>query len=63
LPKRNERDLEDVPEDVRMAIRFVPVEWIDEALDVALVPREGEVGFPGAVGDQGLVRQPNVSLN
>jgi ATP-dependent Lon protease len=63
LPKRNERDLEDVPEDVRMAIRFVPVEWIDEALDVAFVPPEGEVGFPGAVGDQGLMRQPNVSLN
>jgi ATP-dependent Lon protease len=63
LPKRNERDLEDVPEDVRMAIRFIPIEWIDEALDVALVPPEGEVGFPGAIADEGLMRQPKVSLN
>jgi ATP-dependent Lon protease len=63
LPKRNERDLEDVPEDVRTAMKFVPVEWIDEALDVALMPPAGEVGFPGAVDDQGLMRRPNVSLN
>jgi ATP-dependent Lon protease len=63
LPKRNERDLEELPEDVRIAMRFVPVEWIDDALDVALMPSEGDVEFPGAVGDQGLMRQPNVSLN
>ena len=63
LPKRNERDLEELPEDVRMAMRFVPVEWIDEALDVALMPSEGEVGMPGVVNDQGLMRQPSVSLN
>jgi ATP-dependent Lon protease len=63
LPKRNERDLEELPEDVRIAMRFVPVEWIDDALDVALMSSEGDVEFPGAVGDQGLMRQPNVSLN
>ena len=63
LPKRNERDLEELPEDVRMAMRFVPVEWIDEALDVALMPSEGEVGMPGVGNDRGLMRQPSVSLN
>ena len=63
LPKRNERDLEELPEDVRMGMRFVPVEWIDEALDVALMPSEGEVEMPGVVNDRGLMRQPSVSLN
>ena len=36
LPKRNERDLEDVPEDVRGKMSFVLVERIDEALKAGL---------------------------
>ncbi len=36
LPKRNERDLEDVPEDVRSKMSFVLVERIDEALKAGL---------------------------
>jgi ATP-dependent Lon protease len=35
LPKRNEKDLDDLPPEVRDELRFVPVERIDEALDVA----------------------------
>jgi ATP-dependent Lon protease len=38
LPKRNERDLEDLPEDVSEAMTFVAVERIDEALKVGLLP-------------------------
>ena len=36
LPKENERDLEDVPEDVRSELKFVPVETIEEVLKEAL---------------------------
>src|SRR5579859_1567471 len=36
LPKRNEKDLDDVPEEVRRDLTFVPVERIEEVLDVAL---------------------------
>jgi ATP-dependent Lon protease len=36
LPKRNERDLEEIPEDVRGEMRFVLAENIDEALSAAL---------------------------
>ncbi len=36
LPKENERDLEDVPEDVRNELEFVPVETIEEVLKEAL---------------------------
>jgi ATP-dependent Lon protease len=39
LPKRNERDLEDVPEDVRNSMHFVLVDRIDEALKAGLVDK------------------------
>jgi ATP-dependent Lon protease len=39
LPRRNEKDLEDVPEAVRHAMRFVFVERMDEVLEHALEPR------------------------
>ncbi|KPJ79174.1 MAG: peptidase [Deltaproteobacteria bacterium SG8_13] len=36
LPRRNEKDLEDLPDEVRNTLLFVPVEQIDEAVAVAL---------------------------
>lgn len=36
LPKENERDLEDVPEDVRNELKFVTVETVEEVLKEAL---------------------------
>jgi len=36
LPKRNEPDLEDLPEEVRQSIQFVFVETVDDVLRVAL---------------------------
>jgi ATP-dependent Lon protease len=38
IPERNRGDLEDVPEEVREAMRFHPVFTVDEVLDVALEP-------------------------
>lgn len=38
LPKRNEIDLADLPEDVRQELTFVPVEQIDQVLEAALLP-------------------------
>ncbi len=38
LPKRNEKDLEDVPSEVRNAMDFVLVDRIDDAIEVALMP-------------------------
>jgi ATP-dependent Lon protease len=46
LPKRNEKDLEDIPEEVVKTLRLVPVERIDEALDVAFgSERKSEVAL------------------
>jgi len=38
LPKRNERDLDDLPPEVRSAMSFTLIERIDEALQAALTP-------------------------
>lgn len=44
LPKRNEKDLEDVPANVRAEMQFRFVETIDEVLDIALAPPAIPVG-------------------
>jgi ATP-dependent Lon protease len=36
LPRRNEVDLEDLPEDVRKSLTFKPVDTVDEVLEAAL---------------------------
>jgi ATP-dependent Lon protease len=47
LPKGNEADIEDVPEEVRNVLDFHPVETLQQVLDIALVPAEpGEKAPP-----------------
>jgi len=47
IPKGNEADIEDVPEDVRSTLEFHPVETLSEVLRIALVPAEpGEQARP-----------------
>jgi len=43
LPRRNEHDLDELPEEVRQAITFVPVEMIHEVLSTTLQPVEEHV--------------------
>ena len=63
LPKRNERDLDELPDDVRKTMKFVPVEGIDEALKVALMPAKKETEMHEVLHDHRLLRQPKLSLN
>jgi ATP-dependent Lon protease len=44
LPKRNERDIEDVPEDVRREVEFIFATAAEEVLEEALTPATAEVG-------------------
>ena len=37
LPKENERDLEDIPKNIRRELEFVPVEHMDQVLECAMV--------------------------
>jgi ATP-dependent Lon protease len=46
LPSRNEKDLEEVPEEVRKEMRFVFVERVDEAVEAALSHRDGRPPAP-----------------
>ena len=47
IPKGNEADIEDVPEEVRKTLEFHPVETLNEVLKIALVPAEaGEQARP-----------------
>ena len=41
IPRRNEPDIEDVPEHLRKRMEFVPVDSVDEVLEAALEPEEG----------------------
>ena len=36
IPKLNEKDLVDIPEEAKEKLRFVPVETVDEVLETAL---------------------------
>jgi len=40
IPKRNEHDLDDLPDDVRQAMTFVLADQIDDVLQMALPPAE-----------------------
>jgi len=46
LPKRNEKDLDDIPDEVRKEMNFILVDTVDEALEAALTDRRGEPGTP-----------------
>tara|TARA_B100001063_G_scaffold89345_1_gene83170 strand:- start:2508 stop:4964 length:2457 start_codon:yes stop_codon:yes gene_type:complete len=36
IPKENEKDLREIPDNIQENLEIIPVEWIDEVLDVAL---------------------------
>lgn len=37
IPKENVRDLKEIPENVKQNLEIIPVKWIDEVLEIALV--------------------------
>jgi ATP-dependent Lon protease len=47
IPKLNEKDLVDVPEEAKQKLKFVPVETVDEVLDVALEKNGATEKDPG----------------
>jgi len=46
LPKDNEADMEDIPEDVRGSLQFHCVETLDEVFNIALLPPVEDVAAP-----------------
>ncbi len=53
LPKRNQFDLEDVPDEIKTSMKFVPVETVNDVLEAALEPVPPKVkGKPAAAPAQ-----------
>jgi ATP-dependent Lon protease len=50
LPARNRKDFDDIPDEVRKAMRFVWLETVDDAVRAALEPREAEQAAEAAPG-------------
>jgi ATP-dependent Lon protease len=48
LPQRNQKDLEDVPADIRAAMHFIYVDTMDQVLEHALAPAAGELAARAA---------------
>ena len=36
IPEENEKDLAEIPENIKAKLEIIPVRWIDEVLEVAL---------------------------
>ncbi len=61
LPKKNERDLADVPAEVKSALNIVLVESVEDVLHQALRPAPPEAGRTGEKGE--VKRPPNQPLS
>ncbi|UTW13682.1 endopeptidase La [Marinobacterium rhizophilum] len=52
IPQENERDLKEIPDNIKADLEIKPVKWIDDVLDIALKyqpkPRESELKEPVA---------------
>jgi ATP-dependent Lon protease len=51
IPHENERDLVDIPRNIKQNLEIIPVRWIDEVLEYALCERPGTRAKPGEAAD------------
>lgn len=61
IPQENERDLKEIPDNIKADLKIVPVKWIDEVLEIALehMPEplsdeEYAIGVREALADQNV---------
>lgn len=55
IPKENEKDLAEIPDNIKGALKIVPVAMVDQALSVALVREPIPAALETAVGDDATV--------
>ncbi len=51
IPKENEKDLTEIPNNIKQKLEIIPVQWIDEVLQVALVKMPEPLDDADAVGN------------
>ncbi|MDF1762813.1 MAG: AAA family ATPase, partial [Oleibacter sp.] len=47
IPQENEKDLRDIPDNIKADLKILPVDWIDEVLDIAL--ESTPIGLAGEI--------------
>ena len=62
LPKRNEKDLEDVPSEVRNTMDFVLVDRIDDAIEAALMSAD-DVNDAADSNLDGILKRPEIEFS
>ncbi|HEY4723474.1 MAG TPA: S16 family serine protease, partial [Anaerolineae bacterium] len=60
LPNRNEKDLDDLPEEVRQSMKFILVDQVDQVFEAAL-SRPGRTAGNGQPGTRRSSRQPKIA--
>jgi ATP-dependent Lon protease len=62
IPEENERDLVDIPKNIKQNLTIKPVRWIDEVLEIALTEMpagQGEKKNPPATEPAKALKKPN----
>jgi len=62
LPKRNEKDLDDVPAEVRDTMNFILVDRIDEAIEAALKPTKDGIDTADSDPDH-ILNRPGIEFS
>jgi ATP-dependent Lon protease len=62
LPKRNEKDLDEIPREVRDVMNFVLVDRIDEAIEAALLPPGDSINTTDANLDR-IMNRPGIEFS
>ncbi len=54
IPKENERDLKEIPDNVKSKLEIIPVRWMDEVLEIALerLPHPTDMEVAAVEGDR-----------
>ncbi len=48
IPEENEKDLVEIPKNIKNKLEIIPVRWVDQVLDIALVSQPQPLGKPAA---------------
>ena len=63
IPKENEKDLSEIPKNIKQKLEIVPVQWIDEVLQVALVKMPEPLDDADTVGNIQTKRKKTAAKN
>ncbi len=63
IPEENERDLKEIPDNIKASLDIRPVKWIDQVLDVALTHQPNPLSEAELEEDLALAEEKNQEGN